>query len=69
MEKYCTAGQVTDDNMIQLMRMIPKATNTHSAYVILIPLLLHQWLHEGASVLGYTCLACIVPINMSRVST
>jgi len=37
-EKYCRAGQATDDD-IQRMRiscLIPKATNTHSEYVILI---------------------------------
>jgi len=39
MEKYCGAGQTTDDNIIRLMRfscLISKATNTHSEYVILI---------------------------------
>jgi hypothetical protein len=30
---------------------IPKATNTHSEYVILIVSPLQQWLHEGASML------------------
>ena len=33
---------------------IPKATNTHSQYVILIAFPLQQWLHERASVLRYT---------------
>jgi len=32
---------------------IPKATNTHSEYVILIALPLQQWLHERASMLRY----------------
>jgi hypothetical protein len=30
---------------------IPKATNTHLEYVILIAVALHQWLHECASML------------------
>jgi len=35
-EKYCTAGQATDDNVIGRMPVecwIPTATNTHSEYV------------------------------------
>jgi hypothetical protein len=38
-EKYCTAGQATDDNILRRMRFacwIPKATNTHSEYEILL---------------------------------
>jgi len=36
-EKYCRAGQTTDDNIIRLMRTaccIPMAINMHSEYVI-----------------------------------
>jgi len=39
---------------------IPKATNTHSEYVILISLPLQQWLHERASFLHYIYITCIV---------
>ena len=39
---------------------IPKATNTHSQYVILIAFPLQQWLHERVSLLPYTYTACIV---------
>ena len=39
---------------------IPKATNTHSEYVMLIAFPLQQWLHERASILCYTYIACIV---------
>jgi len=36
-EKYCRAGQDTDENMAQAHCMqIPKDKNTHSEYVILI---------------------------------
>jgi len=43
--KYCRAGQATDK--IWRMRIacwIPKATNTHLEYVILIALPQQQWL-------------------------
>ena len=39
MEKYCRAGQATDDSEILCIRIacqIPKATNTPSEYVILL---------------------------------
>ena len=38
---------------------IPKATNTHSQYVILIAIPLQQWLHERASVSRYTYIALL----------
>ena len=38
---------------------IPKATNTHSQYVILITFPLQQWLHERASMLRYTHTVCL----------
>jgi hypothetical protein len=51
-QKYCRAGQATDDNWCMLIACwIPKATNTHSEYVILIAFPLQQWLHERASML------------------
>jgi len=39
---------------------IPKATNTHSEYAILIAFALQQWLHECASVLRCTYFAGLV---------
>ena len=53
-KKYCTARQTTDVNTIRRMRFpcwIPKATNTHSEYVILIDFPRQQWLRELASLL------------------
>ena len=38
----------------------PKATNTHSEYVILIAFSLQQWLHERAPVLRHTYIVCLV---------
>ena len=54
-EKYCTTGQPTDDNIIRLMRFAcwtPKATDTHSEYVIIIAFPLRQQVDEHASLLG-----------------
>ena len=34
---------------MRILCWIPKATNTHSEYVMLIAFPLQQWLHEGAS--------------------
>ena len=39
---------------------IPKATNTHSQYVILIAFPQQQWLHERASMFRYMYIACLV---------
>jgi hypothetical protein len=68
-EKYGTARQAADHDTIRRMRFawwIPKATNTHSQYVILIAFPLQQWLHERASILRYTYIACLVWQNLMR---
>ena len=45
-EKYSRAGQATDSKMAHAHSCwIPKATNTHSEYVILIAFPLQQLLH------------------------
>jgi len=41
---------------------IPKATNTHSEYVILIGFARQQWLNERAAVLRCTYIACLVTL-------
>jgi hypothetical protein len=41
---------------------IPKATNTQSGCVTLVTSPLQQWLHEQASVLRYTHIACLVQV-------
>ena len=54
MEKYDTARQATDDNLIRRMRFaswIHKATDTHVEYVTVIPFALQQWLYEQATLL------------------
>jgi len=42
---------------------IPKATDTHSEYVILIAFPLQEWLQGGASVLCYTNISSLVPTH------
>jgi hypothetical protein len=63
MEKYGTARQATDDNIIWRMRIacwITKATDTSSESVIFIAFPRQQWLRERASILRYTYIACLV---------
>jgi hypothetical protein len=43
---------------------MPKATNTLSEYVILIPFPLQQWLHERASLLRYTYIPSPVILHL-----
>jgi hypothetical protein len=59
-EKYGTARQDTDDNIIRRMRFacwVTKATDTHSEYLILVAFPRQQWLRERASMLRYTYIA------------
>ena len=49
MEKWCRAGQATDDDIAQRMCFacwISKDTDTHSEYVILIAFPGQRWLHK-----------------------
>jgi hypothetical protein len=51
-EKYGTARQTRDDNIIRRMRFacwITKATDTHSEYVMFIAFPRQQWLRERAT--------------------
>ena len=59
--KKCTAGrpQMTIWRML-IACWIPKATDTHSEYVILTPFLQQQWSNVRASILCYTCTARLV---------
>jgi len=54
-------GQAADDSIIWRMRIacwIPKATDTHSEYVILMVFPPQKYLREGASMQRYTYIAC-----------
>jgi hypothetical protein len=39
---------------------IPKATNTHSQYVIIIALPQQKWFQERTSMSLYTCIGCLI---------
>jgi len=52
-----------------IARWISKVTNTHSDYVILSAVLLQQWLHKHASVLGDMRIACLVVPSVSVSSS
>jgi hypothetical protein len=43
---------------MRIASWIPKATNTHSQYVILTAFPPQHWLHERATMLRYTYIAC-----------
>ena len=45
---------------------IPKATNTHSEYALVIAFPLQQWLHERDSILRYKYIACLVWIKSGQ---
>ena len=63
MEKYGTARQATDDNIIRRMCFecwVTEASVTHSECVILLAFARQQRLSERASLLRYTYIACIV---------
>jgi hypothetical protein len=68
LSENCVIYETMWDNMVQPGRpqmtiwrtriacWIPKATDTHSEYVILTAFPLQQWLHERVSMLCYTCI-------------
>jgi len=45
---------------------IPKATNMHSEYAIIIASAQQQWLHDSASLLRHTYIAYLVNLNNDR---
>jgi len=45
---------------MRISRYVPKATNSHSQYVLLVVFPIQLWSHERASVLRYTSIACLV---------
>jgi hypothetical protein len=61
-EKFCTAGQVTDDDVMWRMRIafwIPKATNILLEYVILTDFPLQRLLQERALMLRYSKMSTV----------
>jgi hypothetical protein len=67
-EKCGRAGQATADDIIRHIRFascINMATDTQSEYVVHIAFPRKKRLRERASILHYTLIACLVPINSS----
>ena len=62
MEKFCRTSQATDVSVIRRMRfcILVNEDYTHLEYVIRFDFPLRHWLHERASVLRYTYIACVV---------
>ena len=57
MEKHCRAEQATDHWRMRIACCIPKATDTHSLYVIIIAFPLQHWLHERTPMLHPFCVS------------
>jgi hypothetical protein len=51
--------QMTIIRRIRVTCRVPKATDTHLEYVTLAAFPRQQWLGERASLLLYTCIACL----------
>jgi hypothetical protein len=70
--KNCSGYEIMWENIVELDRSqmtlwlvhiacwLPKSANTHSEYVILTAFPLQEWLHEHASILCCTFIACLV---------
>jgi hypothetical protein len=67
-EKYCRAGHRPQKTMwrMRIACWLPKVTDTHSEYVIPIAFPRQKWLHERASMLRYTDIACLVSFSRAR---
>ena len=67
-EKYCRARHRPQMTIwrIHISCWIPKATDTHSEYVIPIAFPRQQWLHERALMLRYTFIACLFSFSRAR---
>jgi hypothetical protein len=62
-DKFVTARQAKDDNIIRRMRFacwINEAKGTHSEYVILLAFARQQWLRERDPLLCLYVLFCLV---------
>jgi hypothetical protein len=68
MELYSAAREVTDSNTIWRTRIecwIPKATSTHSEYVVFIAFSFQQWLLKRASVLRLVIYLFLTAIGLT----
>jgi hypothetical protein len=61
-ENYDKVRQATDYSLVQSMRIVcrlPRATDTHSEYEMLLAFPSLQWLRERASVLRRAYIVCL----------
>jgi len=67
-QKYFRAGQATEEYMAHagVAYWISEATNKHSEYVIFNAFPLRRRLYDRASLLRYTCIACLVYIAFNK---
>jgi hypothetical protein len=56
-EKYCTVGQITNDNTAHAHCMLDNKAYRHTEYVTLIALPMQLWLNELSLTLRYTCIS------------
>ena len=66
-KKYCSARQPTDDSMTHIACWIPKATNTHPEYVIIIDFPPQRWLNERGAIVNKTSIACLVFVSLKYI--
>jgi len=67
-----TGRQATDQNTIRHLRnscWLPKATNTHLEYIIIIAFSRQQWVSERALLLHYTFIACLAALTARCLDT
>ena len=61
MKKYCRAGQATNDYGVCALHAGYLRLQTHTFGICnTLAFLLQQWLHERASMVRYTYIACLV---------
>ena len=67
-----TFRHATDENTIRYFRnacWLPKATNTHLNYIIIIALSRQQWVSDRALLLHYTFIACLAVLTAFCLET
>ena len=53
---------------MRITSCVPKATNTHSEYVILIAFSMQHWLHQRALILRYVYIALQISLGRAKIS-
>jgi hypothetical protein len=67
--KLMYSGQDTDDNMAHDIECwVTKASTAHTGFVILTAFPLQNWLHERASTVRYTYIACLMCPEIQTIS-